>query len=51
VILDVLTVILRGWKKYATHLPRCWLAETPQMLVSRRLGRHSEERERISGIN
>ncbi|MFS0600008.1 hypothetical protein AB1L16_25350, partial [Peribacillus frigoritolerans] len=45
------TVILKGWKKYATHLPRSWLAETPQTLASRRLGRQSAERERISGIN
>jgi hypothetical protein len=52
VILDVFyTVILKGWKKYATLLPKCWLAETPQTLASRRLGRQSAERERISGIN
>jgi hypothetical protein len=24
------TVILNGWKKYATLLPKNWLAETPQ---------------------
>jgi hypothetical protein len=24
------TVILKGWKKYATPLPKNWLAETPQ---------------------
>ncbi|WP_343929450.1 hypothetical protein [Peribacillus frigoritolerans] len=50
-ILDVFTVILKGWKKYATLLPRCWLVKTPQTLASRRLGRQSAERERISGIN
>ncbi|MDM5310388.1 hypothetical protein [Peribacillus frigoritolerans] len=44
------TVILKGWKKYATLLPKCWLAETPQALASRRHGRQSEERERVSGI-
>ncbi|WHX66011.1 hypothetical protein QNH26_20415 [Peribacillus frigoritolerans] len=31
-------VILNGWKKYATLLPKNWLAETPQTLASRRLG-------------
>ncbi|MCR8867598.1 hypothetical protein MRBLBA21_003174 [Peribacillus frigoritolerans] len=44
------TVILYGWKKFATLLPKNWLAGTPQTLVSRRLGRQSAERERISGI-
>ncbi|MBX9956176.1 hypothetical protein H7T43_14850 [Peribacillus simplex] len=44
-------VILNGWKKYATLLPKNWLAETPETLASRRLGRQSAERERISGIN
>ncbi|WP_343929470.1 hypothetical protein [Peribacillus frigoritolerans] len=44
-------VFLNGWKKYATLLPKNWLAETPQTLVSRRLGRQSAERERISEIN
>jgi hypothetical protein len=44
-------VILNGWKKFATLLPNNWLAETPQTLVSRRLGRQSAERERISEIN
>ncbi|MFJ7928887.1 hypothetical protein [Peribacillus sp. NPDC096448] len=38
-------------KKYATLLPSNWLAETPQTLASRRLGRQSAERERISEIN
>ncbi|WHX67820.1 hypothetical protein QNH26_04135 [Peribacillus frigoritolerans] len=38
-------------KKFATHLPNHWLAETPQALLPRRLGRKSEERERISEIN
>ncbi|WP_330502268.1 hypothetical protein V2I71_06540 [Peribacillus frigoritolerans] len=45
------TEILKGWKKYETHLPRCWLVDPPQTLASRMLGRQSEERERISGIN
>jgi len=44
-------VLLNGWKKYATLLPNNWLAETPQTLASRRLGRRSAERERISEIN
>ncbi|MFJ5751785.1 hypothetical protein ACIP97_24945 [Peribacillus frigoritolerans] len=38
-------------KKFATLLPNNWLAETPQTLASRRLGRLSAERERISEIN
>ncbi|MGG1529191.1 hypothetical protein, partial [Peribacillus frigoritolerans] len=37
--------------KFATLLPKYWLAETPQTLASRRLGRQSAERERISEIN
>ncbi|MFK4389187.1 hypothetical protein ABH916_001115 [Peribacillus frigoritolerans] len=45
------TVILYGWKKFATLLPKNWLAGTPQTLASRRLGRQSAERERISEIN
>ncbi|MFS0671262.1 hypothetical protein AB1L12_25620 [Peribacillus frigoritolerans] len=45
------TLILKGWKKYATLLPRNWLAETPETFTSRRLGRQSAERERISGID
>ncbi|MFS0667251.1 hypothetical protein AB1L12_04880 [Peribacillus frigoritolerans] len=45
------TVILIGWKKFATLLPNNWLAETPQTLASRRLSRQSAERERISEIN
>ncbi|MFJ7471352.1 hypothetical protein ACIQWI_22685 [Peribacillus frigoritolerans] len=44
-------VILLGWKKYATFLPKNWLAETPQALVPRRLGRQSAERERVSEIS
>ncbi|MFJ7938352.1 hypothetical protein ACIQYG_07435 [Peribacillus sp. NPDC096622] len=44
-------LILNGLKKYATLLPKNWLAETPQALASRRLGRQSAERERISEIN
>ncbi|MDM5310494.1 hypothetical protein [Peribacillus frigoritolerans] len=39
-----------GWIKFATLLPNNWLAETPQALVPRRLGRLSAERERISEI-
>ncbi|MGE8017585.1 hypothetical protein ACQKOM_01495 [Peribacillus frigoritolerans] len=38
-------------KRCATLLPKNWLAETPQTLASRRLGRQSAERERISEIN
>ncbi|MDO7487684.1 hypothetical protein Q5O89_21490 [Peribacillus frigoritolerans] len=45
------TVILNGLKKYATLLPKNWLVETPQTLASRRLGRQSAERERISEIS
>jgi hypothetical protein len=40
-----------GLKKFATLLPNYWLAETPQTFASRRLGRQSAERERISEIN
>ncbi|CAH0284200.1 hypothetical protein SRABI80_03793 [Peribacillus frigoritolerans] len=43
--------ILNLWKKFATLLPNSWLAETPQTLASRRLGRQSAERERISEIS
>ncbi|MGG3231478.1 hypothetical protein, partial [Peribacillus frigoritolerans] len=42
---------LKGLKKFATLLPNNWLAETPQTLEARRLGRQSAERERISEIN
>ncbi|WP_262869939.1 hypothetical protein [Peribacillus frigoritolerans] len=45
------TLVLKGWKKYATLLPSNWLAETPETFTSRRLGRQSAERERISGID
>jgi len=45
------TVILIGLKKFATLLPNYCLAETPQPLAARRLGRQSVERERISEIN
>ncbi|WP_260288576.1 hypothetical protein [Peribacillus aracenensis] len=44
-------LILCGLKKFATLLPNYWLAETPQPLAARRLGRQSAERERISEIN
>ncbi|WP_440969931.1 hypothetical protein ACSS6N_19795 [Peribacillus frigoritolerans] len=37
-------------KKFATLLPNNWLAKTPQTLASRRLGRQSVERERVSEI-
>ncbi|MBT2667203.1 hypothetical protein J7J00_17070 [Bacillus sp. ISL-4] len=37
--------------EFATLLPNYWLAETPQPLAARRLGRQSAERERISEIN
>ncbi|MFC5363454.1 hypothetical protein ACFSE3_16525 [Peribacillus frigoritolerans] len=40
-----------GLKKFTTLLPNYWLAETPQALASRRLGRQSAERERISEID
>ncbi|MEK4066129.1 hypothetical protein [Peribacillus sp. FSL R5-0717] len=44
-------VILKGWKKYATLLLKNWLAETPETLASRRLGRQLAERERIFEIS
>ncbi|PHD78651.1 hypothetical protein COF64_01870, partial [Bacillus sp. AFS043905] len=31
-------VLLNGWKKYATLLPKNWLAETPQTLASQTVG-------------
>ncbi|CAN7657521.1 hypothetical protein LJR015_002699 [Peribacillus frigoritolerans] len=37
-----------GPKKFATLLPNNRLAETPQALVPRRLGRQSAERKRVS---
>jgi hypothetical protein len=37
-------------KKFARLLPKNWLAEIPQALAPRRLGRQSAERERISEI-
>ncbi|WP_225989256.1 hypothetical protein, partial [Peribacillus frigoritolerans] len=48
--LHVFSVKLIRLKKFATLLPNYWLAETPQTLASRRLGRQSAERERISEI-
>ncbi|MBR8645406.1 hypothetical protein KEH51_18305 [[Brevibacterium] frigoritolerans] len=36
--------LLNESKKYATLLPKNWLAKTPQTLASRRLGRKSAER-------
>jgi hypothetical protein len=47
----IFTIIFNGLKKFATLLPNNWLAETPQPLEPRRLGRHSAESERISEIN
>ncbi|WP_347940482.1 hypothetical protein AAEY33_23105 [Peribacillus simplex] len=41
---------LIGLKKFATLLPNYWLAETPQALTPRRLGRQSAERKWISEI-
>ncbi|MEB2493803.1 hypothetical protein SOP93_21975 [Peribacillus frigoritolerans] len=38
-------------KKYAILLPNNWLAESPQTLASRRLGRQSAGRERTSEIS
>ncbi|MDG4849597.1 hypothetical protein P8767_20060 [Peribacillus frigoritolerans] len=38
-------------KRCTTLLPNNWVAKTPQTLASRRLGRQSAERERISEIN
>ncbi|WHX66473.1 hypothetical protein QNH26_22940 [Peribacillus frigoritolerans] len=49
--LSFFPVILIGWKKYATLQPKYCLAETPQALTPRRLGRQSAERERISEIS
>jgi hypothetical protein len=43
-------VLLIRLKKFATLLPNYWLAETPQAIAPRRLGRQSAERERISEI-
>jgi hypothetical protein len=48
--LNVFPIFLIKLKKFATLLPNNWLAETPQTLASRRLGRQSAERERISEI-
>ncbi|MBR8645182.1 hypothetical protein KEH51_16105 [[Brevibacterium] frigoritolerans] len=50
-ILSFFTLILKGWKKFATLLPNNWLAETPQAFALRWLGRKPAERERISGID
>jgi hypothetical protein len=45
------TVTHKGCKKFATLLPRNWLAEIPETFRSRRLGRQSAEREGVSGID
>ncbi|WP_440970702.1 hypothetical protein ACSS6N_05515 [Peribacillus frigoritolerans] len=37
--------LLNGWKKYATLLPKNWLAETPRALASGRLGSQSAQRD------
>ncbi|MFY0783019.1 hypothetical protein AB1K18_22410 [Peribacillus simplex] len=50
VLLFLWSRTLTGLKKSATLLPNNWLAETPQALAPRRLGRQSAERERISEI-
>jgi hypothetical protein len=42
---------LTGLKRFATLLPKYWIAETPQALTLRRLGRQAAERERISEIS
>ncbi|WP_413022437.1 hypothetical protein [Peribacillus frigoritolerans] len=44
-------ILYPHWKGFATLLPNYWLAETPQALALKRLGRQSAERERISSIN
>jgi hypothetical protein len=41
------TIILIGWKKFATLLPNNWLAETPQTLASRGL---ADSRRKGSGF-
>ncbi|MEC0272256.1 hypothetical protein [Peribacillus frigoritolerans] len=38
-------------EEICTLLPENWLAENPQALALRRLGRQSAERERISEIS
>jgi hypothetical protein len=38
---DFITVILKGLKRYTKLQPHNWLAETPQGLGPRRLGRQS----------
>ncbi|MGZ9819550.1 hypothetical protein ACXM0N_27190 [Peribacillus simplex] len=50
VLLFLWSRTLSRLKKFATLLPNSWLAETPQALAPRRLGRQSAERERISEI-
>ncbi|TVX76693.1 hypothetical protein FQP34_24380 [Peribacillus simplex] len=50
VLLFLWNLTLTRLKKFATPLPNSWLAETPQALAPRRLGRQSAERERISEI-
>jgi hypothetical protein len=49
--LKFFTVIVIGLKKFATLLPKSWLAKTPQALALMRLDRQSAERERISEIS
>ncbi|ASS95449.1 hypothetical protein BS1321_16940 [Peribacillus simplex NBRC 15720 = DSM 1321] len=50
VLLFLWSLTLTRLKKFAILLPNSWLAETPQALAPRRLGRQSAERERISEI-
>ncbi|WP_458352956.1 hypothetical protein [Peribacillus frigoritolerans] len=45
------SVLINGWKKYATLLPKNRLAKAPQTLALMRLGRQSAKRERIYEIN
>ncbi|MFY0801110.1 hypothetical protein [Peribacillus frigoritolerans] len=45
------TLILKGWKKFATTPAEKLVAETPQKLALRWLGRMPAEREQISEID
>ncbi|MEC1397029.1 hypothetical protein [Peribacillus simplex] len=47
----MLTITTLRLKKFATLLPNNWLAETPQALAVRKIGRQSAEMERIFEIN
>ncbi|MFJ7930297.1 hypothetical protein [Peribacillus sp. NPDC096448] len=50
-LLNYMSETLSILKEFATLLPNNWLAETPQPLPERRLGRQPAERERISEIS